>query len=177
VLIAGGGLIAAKDIDQKVGWAKAFSRRAHHLQAGCSSKALLVGTLRFAHPYERLPPVRRQFELRKIEPGRHGASNQRPVACACRGLPGLRGHDGLRHVACGEIRTENDAAPVAIGDLQRQRTPGVIVPDLDRVDAMPVRTLAARQQKIIAVETDRPVRIQCADRETSREMSAFPDAA
>jgi hypothetical protein len=59
------------------------------------------------------------------------------------------GDNGLRHVAGGEIGTKPDAALVPIiGNLQTQRAAGVIMPDLHRVDAMPVRAFAARQQEI-----------------------------
>jgi biopolymer transport protein ExbB len=40
------------------------------------------------------------------------------------------------------------ALSVLIGDLQDQRVAGVIVPDFDRIDAMPVRAFAACQQEI-----------------------------
>src|SRR6185437_7876107 len=55
----------------------------------------------------------------------------------------------LRQLARGEIGAERDAAPSAVvGDLQGQRVAGIIMPDLDRIDAVPVRALAARQQEI-----------------------------
>ena len=82
-------------------------------------------------------------------PGRYRAADQGPVAVALGGLPGVRRHDRLRHFAGREIGAELDAALAAvIGDLQRQRRARVVVPDLDGIDAMPVRALAARQQEI-----------------------------
>ena len=36
----------------------------------------------------------------------------------------------------------------AVDDFELERRAGVIVPDLDRVDAVPVRALAARQQEL-----------------------------
>jgi hypothetical protein len=35
-----------------------------------------------------------------------------------------------------------------VGDLKDQRVARVIVPDFDRIDPMPVRAFAARQQEI-----------------------------
>src|SRR4029078_3881826 len=97
----------------------------------------------------RLPILRRQFKCRKIKSGRHGAADQRPVAGAFGGLPGMRRHDRLRLFAGGEVRPEPEAPlSIVIRDLQRQRGACVIVPDLDVIDAMPVRTLAACQQEI-----------------------------
>ena len=85
----------------------------------------------------------------KSNPGAtvHPTSVQSPVlSAACQACAR---HDRLRQFAGGEIGAEPDAALAAvIGDLQGQRAAGVIVPDLDRVDAMPVRALAARQQEI-----------------------------
>ncbi len=58
----------------------------------------MVGTLRFAHPTKlrRLPVLRRQLKFRKLESRRDGAADQRPVAVALGGLPGMRRHDRLR---------------------------------------------------------------------------------
>ena len=107
VLIAGGGLIAAKDMIWK----------REHLPGSMLPQVV--------------QPLRRQFEFCKIESRRDGAPHQRPVAGAFGGLPGMRRHDGLRHFAGGEIGTEPDGAPViAVGDLQYQRAAGVIMPDL-----------------------------------------------
>src|ERR1700681_3941367 len=90
-----------------------------------------------------------QFERRKIESGCDRAPDQRPVAAAFGGLPGMRRHDGLRQFTCREVGAESKTPlPVVIRDPQRQRAAGVIVPDLYRIDAMPVRALAARQKEI-----------------------------
>src|SRR5271168_1691412 len=97
----------------------------------------------------RLPPLRRHLELRKIKSRRDGASHQSPVAGAFGGLPGVRRYRRLRLFAGGQIAAEPDHAPaVAIGDLQTQRSARVIMPDLDRIDAVPVRAFATRQQEI-----------------------------
>src|SRR4029078_11051355 len=80
---------------------------------------------------------------------RHGAADQRPVAGALGGLPGVRRHDRLGLLAGRKVRPELETPlPVIVSDLQRQRASRVIVPDLDGVDAVPVRTLAARQQEM-----------------------------
>ena len=132
VLIAGGGLIAAKDMREAATPSSEWSRFTQHGAA---------------HP--GLPSLRRQFEFRKFKSRRDGASSQRPVAGAFGGLPRMRWHDRLRHLAGGEIRTEPDAVlAVAIGDLQLKRAAGVIMPDLRRIDAVPMRPFMARQQEI-----------------------------
>ena len=65
----------------------------------------------------RLPSLRREFECRKIKPGCDGAADQRPVAGALGGLPGMRRHDRLRLLAGGEIRAKPEAPlPVIISD-------------------------------------------------------------
>ena len=160
VLIAGGGLIAAKDMFGRSAW-QAWLHRFRRWRRSLASAA-----------------HRRQFEFRKIETRRDRASDQRPVAGAFRGLPRLRRHDRLRHFAGGEIGTEPDAALAAvIGDLQRQRVAGVVMPDLHRIDAMPVRALAARQQEIDRGRARAPVGVDARDRETSRDNARLPDAA
>ena len=147
-----------------------------------SARAISDARLNDGHacpPYEsRGSHPRRQLEFRKIESRRDGASDQRPVAGAFGRLPGMRRHDRLRHFAGGEIGSEPEAALAAvIGDLQGQRAAGVIVPDLDGIDAMPVRALAARQQEIDRGRTRAAVGVACADRETSRDNVRLPDAA
>src|SRR4051794_26916820 len=83
----------------------------------------------------RLPILLGEFELRKIESGRHGAADQRPVAGALGGLPGVRRNDGLRLFAGSEIRAEPETPlPAVIGNPQCQRAAGIVMPDLDRID-------------------------------------------
>src|SRR3954467_4602306 len=95
----------------------------------------------------RLPSLRRYLEPRKIKTGCDRAARQRPVAGAFGSLPRVYGNDGLRHVACGEGGTEPNAALAAIvGNLQAQGVACVIMPDLHRIDAVPVRAFAPRQQ-------------------------------
>src|SRR4029453_2838713 len=112
----------------------------------------MVDTLRFAYltKSRRLPTLRRQFELRKFESGSNRAADQGPVAGALGGLPRARGHDRLRPFVASHVGAEPDRVPGAalMGDLQDQRRAGVVVPDLDRIDTVPVRALSARQQEI-----------------------------
>src|SRR6266566_6338427 len=97
----------------------------------------------------RRPAPGRYFERRKIKTGRDRAAHQRPGAGAFGSLPCLYGDYGLRHFARGEIGAEPDAALAAIiGNLQAERVACVIMPDLHRIDAMPVRALAPRQQEM-----------------------------
>src|SRR5438876_7412859 len=97
----------------------------------------------------RRPALGRYLQRRKIKTGCDRAAHQRPVAGAFGSLPRFRGNNGLRHFARGEVGAEPDAALAAIvGNLQAQRVAGVIMPDLHRIDAMPVRALAPRQQEM-----------------------------
>src|SRR5258706_6555910 len=97
----------------------------------------------------RRPAPRRYLECRKIKTGRDRAAHQRPVTGAFGSLPCLYRDNGLRHFARSEIGTKSDAAPAAIvGNLQAQRVACVIMPDFHRIDAMPVRALAPRQQEM-----------------------------
>jgi len=59
------------------------------------------------------------------------------------------GHDALRALTRGEIGAETDIGGVAVGrrDGQRQRRPGVPVPDLGGIDAMPCETSPAASRK------------------------------
>ena len=96
-----------------------------------------------------LSAFRRKLEFRKLKSRRHRAADQGPVAIALGGLPGVRRNDGLRCFAGRDIRAERHAAScTTISNLQRQRRARLIVPDLYRIDAMPVRALAAGQQEI-----------------------------
>src|SRR3977135_3148959 len=124
----------------------------------CSSfiRADLIASICETHPIPDCnfsagrEPIRfGQFEFCEIKPRCNRASDQCPVAATLGSLPRLSGHNRLRYVACDEIRTQPDAALAAvIGNLQGQRAAGVIMPDLDRIDAMPMRALAACQQEI-----------------------------
>src|SRR5262245_53783855 len=104
---------------------------------------------RFTGSAWRLPPLRRELEFRELECRRHDATDQCPVAIAFCRLPGMRRNDCLRHFTGTEIGTQRHAArPIVVDDLQRQRRTRVIMPALHRVDAMPMRAIAARQQEI-----------------------------
>jgi hypothetical protein len=110
-----------------------------------------------------------QFEFCKVKARRHGASDQRPVAGGFGSLPGVRRDDGLRHFARGEIGAEPDGALVpVIGNLQAQRVARVVMPGLDRIDAVPMRALAARQQEKDRVDNARPSASSRRSRNVSR---------
>jgi hypothetical protein len=58
-------------------------------------------------------------------------------------------HDRLRPVASGEIGAEPKALALSVlHRLKQQRCAAVPMPGLDRIDAVPVRALATREQKI-----------------------------
>ena len=175
ILIAGGGLIAAKDMVWRkiVGWVERSDT--HRLTA----RKQLMGIAALHPSYEaRRPTLWRQLELRKLESGRNGAADQCPVAAALGCLPGVRRHDRLRHFAGREVGAELYAALAAvISDLQRQRRAGVIVPDLDGVDAMPVRALAARQQEINRGRSRTPAGIHAGIAKRLAIIARLPDAA
>ena len=62
----------------------------------------------------------------------------------------MSGNDALRALAGGEIVPKHDARAVfgRRRDFKLERRAGMPVPDFGGVDAMPMRTLAARQEKI-----------------------------
>src|SRR6266852_9245909 len=97
----------------------------------------------------RRPALGRYLERRKIKTGCDRTAHQGPVAGAFGSLPRVYGDNGLRHFARGDVRTKPDAALAAIvGNLQAQRVACIIMPDLHRIDAMPVRAFAPRQQEM-----------------------------
>src|ERR1700690_3969578 len=98
----------------------------------------------------RRPSLRRQLKAAEIKAWRDGTAAKRPVAEALRRLPGMSRHDRLRLVASRDIRGERQAldASRSGGDFERKRRAGVPVPDLDGIDAVPVRAFAAGEQKI-----------------------------
>ena len=58
-------------------------------------------------------------------------------------------HDPLRDFSRREVRAERDRAFDAIArDRKRQCRPGMPMPDFDGIHAMPMRSLAAREQEI-----------------------------
>ena len=93
------------------------------------------------------PPVlRRYFEALETETRRDGTADQGPVAqrpAACQARAGT--------TACGaspaECRRRAGRLPLSTVDARFQRRARMPVPDLDGVDAMPVRASPARQQK------------------------------
>src|ERR1700754_430098 len=137
-------------------------------------KSIGKATLTTPWNLRRRPAFRRKLELRKIETRCDGASNQRPVAVAFGGLPNACGYDGLWHFAGGKIRAESNAMMAAvIRNQQRQRTSRVIMPDLDRIDAVPMRAFAARQQEIDRGGNGASVRIKTRIAKSLAKMPAF----
>ncbi len=92
----------------------------------------------------------------------------------CGRLPGLSRHDGLRLFAGREIGAERQALDTSRlgGDFERKRRAGVPMPDLDRIDAVPVRALAASEQKIDRGRSSAAVALP-ARRESFAEMPAL----
>jgi hypothetical protein len=89
-------------------------------------------------------------KTRELKTGRHGATAERPIAeCLCR-LPSVSRHDGLRAFAGAEIAAEPHslAASIFTHDFKFECSAGIPMPNLNGVDAMPMRALAASQQKI-----------------------------
>src|SRR6202023_898354 len=133
--------------------------------------------MRFDPPFELVrwrPSLRRPLKFGKLESRCDGASDQRPVAAALGGLPRLCRHDGLRRLARGEIGAEPECArAIAVGDLQLEHAAGMIVPDLDRIDAMPVRTLTPRQQEIDRGGDGSFVRVKAGIAKRLAKMSAL----
>src|SRR5262249_20800264 len=74
-----------------------------------------------------------------------------PVAGGLGALPGLRRHDRLRPLARGEVGPELHRvrrAAFGNGNLQDECAARVMVPDLHRINPVPMRALAAGEQKI-----------------------------
>src|SRR5262249_18391940 len=120
-----------------------------------SGGVLIFNALQSSPPKRSVAPgrpiVRGYLEGLELESGRNGAADQRPLTESLRGLPRVRRHYGLRPLAGGEIGSQREAFDRAVGverDLERERRAGVIVPDLDRIDLVPMRALAAREQVI-----------------------------
>ena len=175
VLIAGGGLIAAKDM---------FRKRAKGRGIAAMSDSI-GGPFAFALPRFRTTGQQGSQSFganskpANSNPGAtvHPTSVQSPVVSAA--LPGMRRHDRLRPLAALEIGPEPHRVRRAavIGDPQAQRAAGVIVPDLHRVDAMPMRAVAARQQKIDRGGAGATLGVARGNRERSRDNSRLRDAA
>ena len=121
-----------------------------------------------------LPPRRRKLEAREAETRRNGAADQRPLAERLRRLPRAGRYHALRPFALRKVRTETDRLyRCAIrGDPQQKRRAGMEMPDLDRVDTMPVRPLTCLQQEVDRGRTRASVRT-CRIPERLMEMSAL----
>ena len=127
----------------------------------------------------RRPVLRRHLERCKVKSRRDRAAHQCPRAEAFGSLPVVGRHDALRPLAHRDVGAELHAADRAAGSshLQHQRRTRVVVPDLGRIDAMPVRSLALRQQESRSRWKRRGRSHRCAGRETSRGNARLPDAA
>ena len=95
-------------------------------------------------------PFGASLKLRKIKSRRDRASHQGPVAGTFGGLPRALAARSLAVVRL-QIRSAPSLTrrwPSSSAIRRVSASAGVIVPGLGRVDAVPVRTLAARQQEI-----------------------------
>ena len=98
----------------------------------------------------RLPSGWRQLEAGEVERRRHDAADERPGPKRARGLPRAGGDDRLDDRPSGHVRTEpvhRDRAIALAPDAELERVPAGGLPDLVGIDAMPVRSLARREQK------------------------------
>ena len=97
----------------------------------------------------RFPARRCEIEAVGGERGRHRAADERPVASAPRRLPRVRGHDQLWSFAVREIGAEHRGEDAAGGRGRMvDRRAEIVMPDLDRVDAMPLRHFAGLQEEV-----------------------------
>src|SRR6478735_12588719 len=99
----------------------------------------------------RRPPARRRhLEALEFETRRDRATHQRPGAERGRALPPAGRHHELRPLPGGEIGADMMGRGVmAIGRYgDDQRRAGIMMPDLGRIDAMPLRGLAGIEQII-----------------------------
>lgn len=72
----------------------------------------------------------------------------------------------------GRVKADR-ARSAAAGDFKHQRAAGVKMPDLDRVDAMPVRAFAAREQEIDRGRNGASIRIEARVAKSFAKMPAF----
>ena len=128
-----------------------------------------------AGPLGWRPVLRRHLERCKLKSRRDRAAHQCPRAEAFGSLPVAGRHDTLRPLAHRDVRADLHAADRAAGSrhLQHQRRTRVVVPDLGRIDAMPVRSLALRQQEIDRGGSGAAVRIGARVAKRLAEMPAF----
>src|SRR5579862_4210348 len=96
------------------------------------------------------PSRRRELKALELETRCHGAAAERPVAEGLRRLPSVSRHGGLRPFAGGKIAAQLEMldATRIMGDFERKRCAGIPMPHLGGVDAVPMRALAALEQKI-----------------------------
>src|SRR5690606_40716682 len=91
-----------------------------------------------------------ELEPREFEAWSNRAPDERPAAEASGALPVVRRNDDLRALACKKRWSEPDDlfGATVRRDAKLKRRPGIPVPNLHRVDAMPVRGLAFFQEKV-----------------------------
>ncbi len=89
-----------------------------------------------------------KFKSFELKTGRYGASDQRPVPRRFRGLPSAGRHNSLGLLAAKDVRAKRDtnALPTVI-DVKPYGSTGMKVPNLGRVDAVPMRTLTPGEQE------------------------------
>src|SRR5260370_12546052 len=114
------------------------------------SRHCMPAWLGWAESLLRCPTAWRQLDPLELKTRRDGAADQRPVAETLRRLPGVSRHNRLRALPGSKIAAERHTrdAAFALRDFERKRRAGMPMPNFHRVDTMPVRTLAARQQKV-----------------------------
>lgn len=94
---------------------------------------------------------RREGEAVEGKRGRDGAAYQRPVACGFGRLPVIHRHDALWPMASGDVGAEYldpCRALLGVGGAQTQRRARVKMPDLGRVNLVPVTGRARLEQEI-----------------------------
>src|SRR5262249_19091993 len=102
------------------------------------------------HHALRRPAGGSQLETGKIECRGNGAADQGPGAKRTGALPSPRRHRRLRPFISLQIDAEPmaDRLLVFADDGEFERRPGMVVPELDGIDAVPMRHLACLQQVV-----------------------------
>ena len=88
---------------------------------------------------------RREGEAFELERGRYRAADERPITRRFRGLPVIFGHDDLRGFTSEQIRPEdviNGRSIIIRSHRQNDRGTRVVVPNLNRIDLVPMTAFA-----------------------------------
>ncbi len=96
---------------------------------------------------------RRQREPVEGKAGADGAAHERPARPGPRGLPVIPRHDDLRRLTAGEVGAEDvilRRPRLGCGQRQDQGPARVEMPDLGRIDPVPMARLARLQQEVDA---------------------------